>query len=215
MIVLVAALLAIVTVPLSGGDLRRFADIRLRRGWLIWLCLLVQLASGFAGTITPGAGAWLHVISFTPAGLFVWSNRHLPGAAILAAGGSLNLVAIASNGGVMPARPEAWERAGLPLFTDADFANSMPTADAPLWFLGDVFFIPEGIPLANVFSVGDVTLVIAVAWISHAWCRRSPAADQPERPSAGDSPAPWPPPSIETLWSMTTASSPMPTRDSA
>ncbi len=179
MIVLVAALVAIITVPLSGGDPRRFGDICLHRSWLIWLCLLVQLASGIAGSLTPGAGAWLHVISFAPAGLFVWSNRHMPGAAIMGAGGSLNLAAIATNGGVMPARPSAWQRAGLPQFTDADFANSMPTTDAPLWFLGDIFFIPEGLPFANVFSVGDVMLVVGVAWMSHVWCRRVPAVDCP------------------------------------
>ena len=186
MIVLVAALVAIVTVPLSGGDLRRFGDIRLRRGWLIWLCLLVQLASGFAAGITPGAGALLHVISFAPAGFFVWSNRNLPGAAIMAAGGSSNLAAIATNGGVMPARPLAWERAGLPQFTDADFANSMPTTDAPLWFLGDIFYIPDGVPFANVFSIGDVLLVAAVAWISHAWCRRAPAVEDSAPQPSGD-----------------------------
>lgn len=177
MIVLVAALVAIITVPLSGGDLRRIGDIQLRRTWLIWLCFAVQLASGIAGSFTPGAGAWLHVVSFAPAGFFVWSNRHMPGAMIMAAGGTLNLAAIATNGGMMPARPSAWERAGLPQFTDADFANSMPTTDAPLWFLGDIFFIPEGMPLANVFSIGDVMLVVAVGWMSHVWCRLVPTVD--------------------------------------
>lgn len=186
MIVVVAALIAIASVPLTGGDLRRLGDIRLRRGWLIWLCLLVQVAAGFAGEATPGAGAWLHVVSFAPAGFFVWSNRHLPGARIMAAGGASNLAAIATNGGVMPARPAAWERAGLPQFTDADFANSMPTTDAPLWFLGDVFFIPEGVPFANVFSLGDVALVAAVALLGHVWCRRVPTIDDPELRSAQD-----------------------------
>jgi hypothetical protein len=32
-----------------------------------------------------------------------------------------------------------------------------------LWFLGDVFAIPAGWPLANVFSVGDVLILLGAA----------------------------------------------------
>ena len=35
-----------------------------------------------------------------------------------------------------------------------------------------MFAIPKGWPFANVFSVGDVIIVIAVAYLAHAWCRR-------------------------------------------
>jgi len=42
-----------------------------------------------------------------------------------------------------------------------------------------VFAIPKGLPFANVFSVGDVIVVIAIAYFVHVWCRRpvEPATD--------------------------------------
>jgi hypothetical protein len=48
---------------------------------------------------------------------------------------------------------------------------------ARLPWLGDVFAIPKGWPLANVFSIGDVAMVIAIAYFAHAWCRRAPNTD--------------------------------------
>ena len=52
-----------------------------------------------------------------------------------------------------------------------------------LGFLGDVFAIPAGFPLANVFSIGDVLIVLGVGWGAHRICgsrlvpalRRDPA----------------------------------------
>ncbi len=110
---------------------------------------------------------WLHLATFAPAGVFIWANRHLPGAIVMAAGGALNLTVIAANGGVMPARPAAWSAAGLPDVTDEVYANSLPTPDATLWVLGDVFYIPAGWPLANVFSIGDVLLSSDRRRLSH------------------------------------------------
>ena len=53
------------------------------------------------------------------------------------------------------------------------FENSNVVAGARLWWLGDVFAIPKGWPFANVFSVGDLIIVLAVAYLAHAWCRRA------------------------------------------
>ena len=41
-------------------------------------------------------------------------------------------------------------------------------------WLGDVFAIPRGWPLANVFSIGDVVIVVAVGYFAHMVCRRAP-----------------------------------------
>ena len=71
------------------------------------------------------------------------------------------------------------------------FENSNVVHGARLQWLGDVFAIPKGWPLANVFSVGDVVVVVAITYFAHAWCRRSStdagdqAATSPELAAAG------------------------------
>ena len=60
-----------------------------------------------------------------------------------------------------------------PHFTQASvaFENSAPVDDAHLAFLGDVFAVPAGWPLANVFSIGDVLIVIGAVALVHGACR--------------------------------------------
>jgi hypothetical protein len=103
------------------------------------------------------------------AGWFALANRHLPGLPLIAMGGALNLAAIVANGGVMPASAAALRLAGLP--AEAGFSNSAHVADANLAWLGDVFAIPSGWPFANVFSIGDVVVVIGLGYLTHRWCR--------------------------------------------
>src|SRR5206468_329874 len=83
---------------------------------------------------------------------------------LLCLGGALNLVAITANRGAMPASPTAEAAAGL---TGTDPANSAVLAHPHLAFLGDVFAIPASWPLHNVFSVGDVVLVVGTALLIH------------------------------------------------
>ncbi len=106
----------------------------------------------------------VHVASYAVLGTFLWLNRHLPGMALLAAGFACNAVAIVANGGLMPASEEALRAAGRwALMQEAGLAHNNSTVIGPqtkLWFLGDVFALPQGLPLANVFSVGDVLLAL-------------------------------------------------------
>ena len=62
------------------------------------------------------------------------------------------------------------------VFADGEFANSRPVANPRLLPLGDVLAIPDGWPLANVFSVGDVMLVVGVTLLLHATCGRRATA---------------------------------------
>ena len=77
------------------------------------------------------------------------------------------MVAIVANDGVMPASRGALETAGLDI-RSGEFANSDFVDDANLGFLGDVFAIPAGWPGANVFSVGDVLMVLGALLVLHA-----------------------------------------------
>ncbi len=172
MIIIVCSLLAIVSVPLTGGTVRRLADLTVARPWLAWASILLQtaLVSG-PWDVSRSVGQVAHLASYALAAGFVFSNRRLPGVAVICVGGALNLAAIVANGGVMPASAAAMRAAGLT--TEPGFTNTGHIDHAKLAWLGDVFAIPSGWPLANVFSVGDIIAVIGVGYLAHRWCRSS------------------------------------------
>jgi Family of unknown function (DUF5317) len=180
MIIVVASIVAILSVPLTGRSLAPLANLSLRRVWLVWLSIGLQLVITMIAGFPNWLGEPLHLFTFGLSAAFLWSNRHLPGALVVALGAGMNFAAIAANRGTMPASPWAWRVSGLPTIT-GEFENSHVAANARLWWLGDVFAIPKGWPFANVFSVGDVIIVIAIAYFAHAWCRREPPleADAP------------------------------------
>jgi hypothetical protein len=96
--------------------------------------------------------------------------------------GALNLLAIAVNGGVIPASPAALAAAWLPLHQPG-FQNSTALPEPRLGFLGDVFSIPASWPLSNVFSVGDVLSALGVAWALHRICRSRLIPSRARQPS--------------------------------
>jgi hypothetical protein len=160
-------IICVATVPLLGGRLGRLGDIHFRRSWAGIAALLIQFAILRAfpeGDAALHAG--LHLVSYGLLFYFLAGNLRVPGLAIMALGGTLNAIAIAANDGVMPARPEALASAGI-LQVPGEFVNSGAVADAKLWFLGDVFALPAGFPLANVFSVGDIVLVLGAFLLLH------------------------------------------------
>jgi uncharacterized protein DUF5317 len=108
-------------------------------------------------------------VSYGLAVAFLVANRQIPWLWVVGLGGLANLVAIAANGGVMPADPGAMARAGMVVHAH-EFANSTAVAHPRLAWLGDYFAVPASIPLANVFSVGDVVLVIGAALVLHRAC---------------------------------------------
>jgi len=167
---LVAIVLAsALAVPLLGGRLGALAEVRLRLPWLLPAALAMQVVAldlpGVPGRLRPP----LHVASYLVAGAFLVANRRLPGMPLVGLGAAANLLAIGVNGGVMPASRAALAAAGLPL-DPPGFANSAVLADPRLAFLGDVFAIPRGWPLANVFSVGDVLIAIGAVVAVHGIC---------------------------------------------
>jgi hypothetical protein len=169
-IIVVACIVVVLTVPLTGRSLVPLANVPLRRFWLLWLSVGLQLPITLV-TIPNWIGQPLHLVTFALAAAFIFSNRLLPGVPLIALGAGLNMAAIAANRGTMPASAWAWRTAGFPTLT-GDFENSNVVSNARLSWLGDIFAIPKGWPLANVFSVGDVIVVLAFAYFVHTWCRR-------------------------------------------
>src|SRR5829696_4584433 len=175
-----ALLLCILSVPLMGGRLSSLGELEFRHAWLAVAALVVQV---LIISVLPGGGGGLseeiHLATYALLGAFLVVNRRIPGLLVIAAGGALNFAAIVSNGGVMPADPDAVAAAGIP--QDAtEFANSAPADGAPLGFLGDVFHTPAWLPIQNVFSVGDVVIVVGAFLLLHG-AARTPLGRMPSR----------------------------------
>lgn len=192
MILLAVLILAVLTVPLAGGRVGRIADIPLRWGWAIVASIGLQIITiSFLPDRFGELPEWLHILSYVFAALFILANIRIPGMALIGLGALCNAAAIVANGGVMPASPAALEGAGYHESPDEGFANSAAVEDPNLLFLGDVFYIPDSVPiLDNVFSVGDVLIAVGVFLLVHAsarsrwikpWMGRVP---EPEEPSA-------------------------------
>lgn len=165
MIIFAALAVAVAVALAAGGSLSGVLAARLRRFELVATALGLQiLVVNVVHDLPPGVAASVHLLSYALAGLFLLSNRRVPGLWIVAVGGAMNLAAIAANGGVMPASPAALATAGSTV-NSGEFTNSGPVAAPKLAVLGDVFAVPAGWPLANVFSLGDVVLVAGAGWM--------------------------------------------------
>jgi hypothetical protein len=186
-IIPVAALLVVLAPLALGGRLGLLGEIRLRRVDVAAAAFVVQLV---AIEVIPGP-SWLlrglHLASYLGAAWFVQANRRVPGLVLLGVGALSNGVTIALNGGTLPASPAALRAAG---FSDAGsgFVNSGVVPDPVLPWLGDVFAVPASWPLANVFSVGDVLIVLGAGYASWRICgtRWTPTWDpRPARHARG------------------------------
>ncbi len=179
-------LLFAASVPLAGGRLGDLSTLHFRAKSLAVSAIAIQI---LVISVLPGGENWaysaLHVASYALLGAFLITNRGVPGLWLIAIGGALNLIVIAANGGVMPASPGAMEAAGL-RHDATDFSNSTAVDDPKLAFLGDVFAVPQSFPLHNVFSVGDVLIVVGVAVLLHRVCgsRLAPASRRRLQPAA-------------------------------
>ena len=170
MILLVAFAVTLASVPMCGGHLGRLGHLHLRHSWLIISAMAIQtLVISVIPGIGPGPGNAIHLATYAMAAVFLVVNRLLPGMPLLAFGSAANLAAIVANGGVMPASAWATRMSGLTSPGD-EFANSRMVEHPHLLFLGDVFAIPESWPFSNVFSIGDLAIVIGGAILIHTTC---------------------------------------------
>jgi len=140
-------------------------------GLFVQVILFTPLGSSVAGDVVPP----IYIASTLAVFVAVVRNLRLPGMAIVAVGALCNLVAISANGGLMPAGPGALAFAGFS--GPGDHTNSV-ILEAPMFEpLTDIYALPAWLPLANVFSVGDVLIGIGVAVaIVAAMRRREPTA---------------------------------------
>lgn len=159
---------------LAGGHFDALARFRFRWGGLAVAGLLVQVVL-FTPTGDQLAGALgppLYLLSTLAVFVAVLRNIRVPGMAIVALGAISNLAAIAANSGFMPASASALATAGLD--GPGDHTNSVVLEDPALEPLTDIFALPDWLPMANVFSVGDVLIGVGIVIVLAAAMRREP-----------------------------------------
>jgi hypothetical protein len=161
--VLFAIPVGVILGYLIDGRLDRLGSLRFEWGWLAIAGLIVQilLFSSFATAfVDPGWGAAIYIASTAAVLVAVVRNLRIPGMALVALGALSNLAAVVANGGIMPTTEAAMATAGLdPL---DGFSNSAVVADPALAPLTDIYALPAWVPLANVFSVGDVLIGLGI-----------------------------------------------------
>ncbi len=163
MVFLDSVLLALVLGVLLGGSPAALGELGIRRLWLAYAAIALQVAafpSGILPWTTPdGLARGLWLASYALLIAMILQNRHIRGIAIVGAGLACNLVAIVANGGLMPVTENALRGAGL---SYDERNNSISLANPHLALLVDRFAVPDWLPLGNVFSIGDVLIGVGI-----------------------------------------------------
>jgi hypothetical protein len=149
----------------TGGRLGNIQRARFRYVWLVAAALALQLIafSPIGAHLDAGWVAALYLASYGGLLAFAAINLRSLGIAVTSLGVVCNALAIAANGGYMPARRAALAAAGMPYAGDSALNSRLIDGGTRFAFLGDVFALPKGVPLANVFSVGDVLIAAGLA----------------------------------------------------
>jgi hypothetical protein len=188
-LILACVALALLTAAFTGGRLSRLAAMPWRNRWLLPVALAAQTAVIELPGLPRAPSAVIHILTYLLAAAFLWSNRHIKALWLLTLGAASNGVTIALNGGTLPADPRALTMAGIQ--EDSGFVNSGPLHHPILGWLGDIFAVPHWLPLANVFSIGDVLIVAGAVWLIQAGAHAGPRQGVPPRTKARPDPRHW------------------------
>ncbi len=156
--ILYAILAALVIGLVTGGSSARLGDLRFRWAPLVAVGLGIQLllfSSPLGDAIGPAAPI-AYVASNLAVLVAVWRNLAIPGLPLVLLGGISNLVAIVANRGYMPVSPDAL--AALGRVPREGYSNSRSVDGVALAPLTDLFAMPAWLPMANIFSIGDVLI---------------------------------------------------------
>jgi hypothetical protein len=186
MIILVVLALSIIVAIARGGRLQNLAHLNLRWRGVILAGFLIQILifSSFwqERSETRAWTNWGYILSLLVLLVALIYNYRLPGISVITLGFFFNLVAIALNGGYMPASPTAMQTAGMPVLLPGQVVgNSIGMGPATvLFFLGDVFPIPRGFIFPNVFSIGDIVIAVGAVILTQKGLVRLPTLPSPQ-----------------------------------
>jgi Family of unknown function (DUF5317) len=159
--ILYAIPIGIVAGYLIGGRLDNLGHVRFRLGWVAVIALAIQLvlfsavADGWPAELVRGG----YVGSTALVLAVVIANIRLTGVPLVVLGALSNLVAVVANGGAMPAGAGALAALG---FGVGGHTSSIALEHPAFEPLTDVYAMPAWMPMANIFSVGDVVIGIGV-----------------------------------------------------
>lgn len=152
------------------GSQRGLVTFDLRRGWLILLAFLIQLA--VIRTITDPSSLGIKKAALAVTALMLlWAilpNLRWWAFRIFAAGFVLNTLAMAANGGLMPVTPENHLRVADASHETLSQGQTPPhckcillaPSDTRLGFLSDTIYLST--PSPKVYSVGDLFLMVGL-----------------------------------------------------
>jgi len=174
MLLIGAVFIGVILGYLHGGRITYLASLRLRFWGLIVVALLIQLLIFplFGDRpFLPYGTTPLHLLSYGLVLLFLALNYRTLPLLFIGLGAFLNLLAIAVNGGYMPSSRVALSRAGshevvTHLIEEGRVGNViLMSEETRLNALGDFLYLPEGIPLAAAFSIGDLIVALGLVWL--------------------------------------------------
>jgi len=170
-IILVVLAAAIALALLRGGRLGNLAALNIRWRGIIIVGFLIQVLifSSYwqEKSETRSLTQFAYLASLCLLLVALAANHRIPGMKLITLGFFLNFLAIAVNGGYMPASPAALQMSKLPLLGPGDVSNNSigMGPDTRLPFLSDIFAIPKEIIFSNVFSVGDVLIAFGAVYL--------------------------------------------------
>jgi hypothetical protein len=183
LVYVIAIVVAILVVPLTGGQFARLGDIRLQRVWLLFAGLGLQILLEFVDL--PRAryddvGLALLLLSYVFIIGFGLSNLLLTGMGVITVGIAMNAFVIALNQGMPYRYPE-----GTKVETTVKHRPEQPDDILPA--LGDTIVL--GDPVNAAISFGDLVIAVGLVDLTYRASRR-PRRSRRRLPDTDDVPAP-------------------------
>lgn len=164
MILVYMIALSIAVGYVRGGRLKHYLENPLRGIWFPIAAFMIEAALSF---VDRRLLAPMVIAEYALLFSFVFVNRRLKPAWLVAVGVLLNALVIFANGFRMPVTPvvcdPVFERFAQRVLSGELIEYALVGWDAPLWFLGDTIPITRIVP--GIASVGDFVLAAGMFWL--------------------------------------------------